>query len=281
MLEKEFAEKIIVVTGASRGIGAEIAREFSRQGAEGVVMVSTGGNQQKIEEVALEVEQNGSKALIVAADLSTSDSSKQVMAATRKEFGRLNALVNVAGISKDRDLFRMSIADWDTVMAVNLRPAYFLTQAGFPLFPRGGGSVTNISSIVGIEGNSGQENYAASKAGLIGLTKSLAQNVGRRGIRVNAVAPGFIDTDMTQSLGAQYREDTLEVFAKLTPLGRIGRVQDVASVVAFLANDRLAGFITGQTLIVDGGIGGSLHATAEVVKMKLEMKRLTKFQSIT
>ncbi len=271
---REFEGKIIVVTGASRGIGAEIAREFSRQGAEGIVMVSTGLNNQRIEEVAHEVEQNGSKASVFSADLSASAAGQLVMNHTKDVFGRINALVNVAGITRDNDLLRMTVEDWDDVMAVNLRAPYFLTKAAFRLFPRGeGGSVTNVSSLAGIEGNSGQENYAASKAGLIAQTKSLARNIGRRGIRVNAVAPGFIDTEMTQALRPEYREETLAAIERLTPLGRIGAVEDIAHAVAFLANDRLAGFITGQTLPIDGGLGGSLHAIPDLVKIQRESRK--------
>ncbi len=271
----EFAEKVVVVTGASRGIGAEVAREFSRQGAEAIVMVSTGSNKERIEEVAHEVEQNGSRVLVLNVDLSCATSGQLVITPTKEKFGRINALVNVAGITSDNDLLRMKVEDWDTVMDVNLRAAFLLTQAAFRLFPKDqGGSVTNIASIAGIEGNSGQENYAASKGGLIALTKSLTRNIGRRGIRVNAVAPGFIDTEMTQAVRPEYREETLAAIKRLTPLGRIGLVQDVANAVIFLANDRLAGFITGQTLVVDGGLGGGLHAVPEVFALIRENKKL-------
>lgn len=255
----EFADKIVIVTGASRGIGATTAIEFARQGAKGVVLVSTGQSEQQVNDVAHEVEGLGAKALLYSGDLRQPESSEQIIEAAKKEFGGVNVVVNNVGITRGKDLIRMSFEDWDAVLETNLRPAFFLTRYAYRAFPRIesrlDGSVVNVSSIVGVVGNSGQENYAAAKAGLIGVTMSLAKNMGRRGVRVNAVAPGFIDTDMTRSMDPKYRDDILTATISLTPLERLGTPQDVADAITFLASSK-ASFITGQTLVVDGGLGG-------------------------
>lgn len=273
----EFADKIVIVTGASRGIGAATAIEFARQGAKGLVLVSTGKNFQQIEEVAHRVEAFGAKALIHAGDLSIPETSQEVINSSKAEFGLVNALINNAGVTRDSDILRATVGDWDTVMATNLRPAFLLSKYAFRAFPktekRLDGVIVNVASIVGIVGNSGQENYAAAKSGLISLTMSLAHNLGRRGVRVNTVAPGFIDTDMTQAMDPKYKDDILEATVSLTTLGRLGNVQDIADAITFLSG-RKASFITGQTLVVDGGLGGKLHAIPEVMRLKRELAKL-------
>lgn len=274
----EFEGKVVVITGASRGIGAASAIEFARQGAQGLVIVSTGKNEQQVNDVAQQVESFGAKALLQSADLSDPDTAEKIINSAKKEFGSVHVVVNNAGITRDKDLLRMSVEDWNAVMETNLRPAFFLSRYAFRAFPRteGGkldGSIVNVSSIVGVVGNSGQENYAAAKAGLIGVTMSLAINMGRRGVRVNTIAPGFIDTDMTRSMDPKYKDDILEATVSLTPLERLGTTQDVADAITFLAGPR-SSFITGQTLIVDGGLGGSLHAIPKVMELQREIRRL-------
>ncbi len=273
----EFEGKVVVVTGASRGIGANTAIEFARQGAKGVVLVSTGQNEQQVNDVAHEVEGLGAKVLLYAGDLRQSEPSEQIVDVAKKEFGGVNVIVNNAGITRDKDLLRMTIEDWDAVLETNLRPAFFLSRYAYRAFPKTesglDGSVVNVSSIVGVVGNSGQENYAAAKAGLIGMTMSLARNMGRRGVRVNTVAPGFIDTDMTRNMDPKYKDDILQATISLTPLEKLGTTQDVADAITFLASSR-ASFITGQTLIVDGGLGGSLHAIPKIMELQREVRKL-------
>lgn len=276
----EFAEKIIVVTGASRGIGAATAIEFSKQGAKGLVLVSTGRKMEQIEEVANQVETHGAKALIYSGDLSNPEIPLAVINASKGEFGQVNVVVNNAGVTRDSDILSATVEDWDTVINTNLRSAFLLSQRAFRAFPKVGrvmdGAIVNVASIVGLVGNGGQENYAAAKSGIIGLTMSLAHNLGRRGVRVNAVAPGFIDTDMTQDMDPIYRGDIIAATVALTTLGRLGNVQNVADAITFLASSR-ASFITGQTLIVDGGLGGKLNAVSEVLRLRRE---LAKYQGI-
>jgi 3-oxoacyl-[acyl-carrier protein] reductase len=276
---KPFEGKVVVVTGASRGIGAATAIEFAEQGARGVVLVSTGRNAEKVEEVAHYVEAAGAKALTIDTDLSKPEEPEVVINAVKSEFKNLNVLVNNAGVTRDTDLLKMTTDNWDTVMNTNLRPAFFLSRYALRAFPKVlgtklvDGAIINNSSIVGIYGNSGQENYAAAKAGLIALTQSLAHNMGRKGVRVNSIAPGFIDTDMTAEMHPEYKDDILTAVKELTPLGRLGTVQDIADLITFLASDR-AGFITGQTIIADGGLGGKLHAVHTVMSQIREIRKL-------
>ncbi len=178
----EFTNKIVVVTGASRGIGAATAIEFSRQGAKGLVLVSTGRNVQQIEEVAHQVETHGAKALIHSGDLSNPETPQAVINASKGEFGCVNVVVNNAGVTRDRDIISATVEDWDTVINTNLRSTFLLSQRAFRAFPKVGrvmdGAIVNVASIVGLVGNGGQENYAAAKSGIIGLTMSLAHDLG-------------------------------------------------------------------------------------------------------
>jgi 3-oxoacyl-[acyl-carrier protein] reductase len=239
--------RIALVTGASRGIGRACALGLARAGAK----VALAARQtDKLEEVAAEIRAGGGDAFVVPLDLSAQDSIKQGIAKVAKEFGRIDILVNNAGVTKDGLALRMKADDWNFVLQTNLTGAFFcIQQVISPMIRERWGRIVNISSVVGEAGNAGQANYVASKAGLIGLTKSLAQELGSRNITVNAVAPGFIETDMTAGL-----KDDLK--AKITagiPLGRIGRPDEVAAAVRFLCGEE-AGYITGNVIDVNGGM---------------------------
>jgi 3-oxoacyl-[acyl-carrier protein] reductase len=239
--------RIALVTGASRGIGRACALELAKAGAK----VALAARQtDKLEEVAAEIRANGGEAFVVPLDLSAQDSIKEGIARVAKEFGRIDILVNNAGVTKDGLALRMKADDWNFVLQTNLTGAFFcIQQVISPMMRERWGRIVNISSVVGEAGNAGQANYVASKAGLIGLTKSLAQELGSRNITVNAVAPGFIETDMTAGL-----KDDLK--AKITagiPLGRIGRPEEVAGAVRFLCSEE-AGYITGNVIDVNGGM---------------------------
>jgi len=239
--------RIALVTGASRGIGRACALELAKAGAK----VALAARQtDKLEEVAAEIRAGGGEAFVVPLDLSAQESIKEGIARVAKEFGRIDMLVNNAGVTKDGLALRMKADDWNFVLQTNLTGAFFcIQQVISPMMRERWGRIVNISSVVGEAGNAGQANYVASKAGLIGLTKSLAQELGSRNITVNAVAPGFIETDMTAGL-----KDELK--AKITagiPLGRIGRAEEVACAVRFLCSEE-AGYITGNVIDVNGGM---------------------------
>jgi len=236
-----------LITGASRGIGRACALDLAKAG----VRVALAARQvAKLEEVAAEVRASGGEAFVVAIDMSDSASIKEAIGKTAKEFGRIDILVNNAGITKDGLALRMKPEDWNSVLQTNLTGAFYcIQQVISPMMRERWGRVVNISSVVGEAGNAGQANYVASKAGLIGLTKSLAQELGSRNITVNAVAPGFIETDMTNTL----RDDQKERITQGIPLGRIGRPEDVAAAVRFLCSDE-AGYITGSVIDVNGGM---------------------------
>ena len=239
--------KTALVTGASRGIGKACAEVLS---AAGYRLALAARSIDKLEEVAASIRQTGSEAYVVEIDLASRDSIVNGFAKTAKEFGRIDILVNNAGLAKDGLAVRMKPADWDIVLQTNLSGAFYCIQQVLPQMMRERwGRIVNISSVVGEMGNAGQANYTASKAGLIGLTKSLAQEVGSRKVTVNAVAPGFIETDMTQGLPADLKEKMIEQ----TPLDRMGSPEEVAHAVRFLVSDE-AGFITGHVLDVNGGI---------------------------
>jgi 3-oxoacyl-[acyl-carrier protein] reductase len=239
--------RIALVTGASRGIGRACSLELAKAGAK----VALAARQtDKLEEVAAEIRAGGGEAFVVPLDLSAQESIKEGIARVAKEFGRIDMLVNNAGVTKDGLALRMKADDWNFVLQTNLTGAFFcIQQVISPMMRERWGRIVNISSVVGEAGNAGQANYVASKAGLIGLTKSLAQELGSRNITVNAVAPGFIETDMTAGL-----KDELK--AKITagiPLGRIGRAEEVACAVRFLCSEE-AGYITGNVIDVNGGM---------------------------
>ena len=236
-----------MVTGASRGIGRACALELARAGRR----VALGARQMdKLEEVAAEIRGAGGEAFPVALDLASHDSIKEAFGRVAKEFGRIDILVNNAGITRDGLALRMKRDDWESVLATNLSGAFYcIQQVMSPMLKERWGRIINIVSLVGQAGNAGQVNYVASKAGLIGVTKSLAQELGSRTITVNAVAPGFIETDMTAGL----KDELKEKMRQQVPLGRFGKAEDVAAAVRFLASDE-AGYITGHTIDVNGGM---------------------------
>ena len=236
-----------LITGASRGIGRACALALSEAG---VRVALAARNQSQIEELAGEIRAQGREALAVPMDLSSAESVKDAITRTSKEFGRIEILVNNAGITKDNLAIRMKKDDWDSVIATNLTGAFLaIQQVLHGMMRERWGRIINISSLVGEMGNAGQANYAASKAGLIGLTKSIAQEMGSRNITVNAVAPGYVETDMTSGLADELKEKMLAN----VPLKRIGRPEDVAAAVRFLASEE-AGYITGHVLSVNGGL---------------------------
>jgi 3-oxoacyl-[acyl-carrier protein] reductase len=244
---KPLEGKVAVITGAGRGIGAAIARRFATDGAS-VVLNSLSDSAVKVGD---EITASGGKALAVRGDVSKADDVAKVIDAAVSTFGRIDILINNAGITRDGLLMRMSEEDWDAVMDTNLKSVYLCCRAALRpmLKSRGGGRIINLSSVIGLSGNAGQANYAASKAGIIGFTKSLAKELASRQVTVNAIAPGFIVTDMTAGM----TEEAKQALIKRIPLGTLGTPEDVAAVAAFLASDE-AKYVTGQTLTVDGGM---------------------------
>lgn len=242
----ELTGKIAIVTGASRGIGRGIAMALAARGAV-VVAAARGGNAAG---TVAEIVAAGGKAEAATVDVTDSESVSALMAATVERHGRIDILVNNAGVARDQLVLRMKRDDWDSVIAANLTGAFVCAQAAVKTMIRQrGGRIISISSVVGQMGNAGQVNYAASKAGLIGLTKALAKEVASRGITVNAVTPGLIETDMTRALTDKGQDD----WSGQIPLGRIGTAADVAAAVCFLASDE-ASYITGHVLAVNGGM---------------------------
>ena len=239
--------KVAIVTGASRGIGRAIALKLAREGASLVVTATTLESAQK---TAAEVEALGQKALALAVDVADSAAVTAMFASAVGTFGKVDILVNNAGVTKDGLLLRMKDADWDEVIDVNLKGAFNCVREASKLMTRArSGRIVNISSVVGEMGNAGQINYCASKAGMIGLTKSAARELAKRGITVNAVTPGFIETDMTAALSDKVREGLLEQI----PLERLGTPDDVANAVFFLVSS-MGDYITGHVLSVNGGM---------------------------
>ncbi|MBO4814136.1 MAG: 3-oxoacyl-[acyl-carrier-protein] reductase [Muribaculaceae bacterium] len=240
--------KVALVTGAARGIGKAIALKFAAEGADIAftdLVIDENGKQTESEIAALGVKAKG-----YASNAADFAQTEQVVAQIKEEFGHIDILVNNAGITKDSLMMRMTEQMWDAVIAVNLKSAFNFIHALVPIMMRQrGGSIINMASVVGVHGNAGQSNYAASKAGLIALAKSVAQEMGSRGIRANAIAPGFIDTAMTQALPEEVRKE----WAMKIPLRRGGTVDDIANVATFLASD-LSSYVTGQVIQVDGGM---------------------------
>ncbi|WP_027954175.1 MULTISPECIES: 3-oxoacyl-[acyl-carrier-protein] reductase [Halobacillus] len=241
-------EQVALVTGASRGIGRAIALELARQGAK--VAVNYAGSEDKAEAVVQEIIAGGGSAMKIQADVASEEDVKQMVKAVVDEFGRLDILVNNAGITKDNLLMRMKEEEFDSVINTNLKGVFLCTKGVTrQMMKQKYGRIINVASIVGVSGNPGQANYVAAKAGVIGMTKSNAKELAARNIQVNAVAPGYITTDMTDALTEEQREQMLA----LIPLKRLGEGEDVARVVRFLASEDAA-YMTGQTLHVDGGM---------------------------
>jgi len=243
----QLTNQIAVVTGAGRGIGRAIALKFAAEGADVVCVSRTAENSGK---VAAEIRAFGRKAWAFAVDVADSAAVNAAAEKILAECGKVDILVNNAGVTRDGLLMRMSDADWDTVLNTNLKGAFLFTKAFFRAFARQrAGRIINISSVIGLIGNAGQCNYAASKAGLIGFTQSVARELAGRGVTVNAIAPGFIETDMTSELKEELKANVL----KQIPMGRFGSADDIASAALYLASPS-ARYITGQVLTVDGGM---------------------------
>lgn len=240
--------KVALVTGASRGIGREIALELARQGAN--VAVNYSGSEAKANEVVDLIKEMGREAFVVQCDVSNSEAVTSMVKETIERFGSLDILVNNAGITRDNLLMRMKEEEWDDVININLKGVFLVTKAVTrQMMKQRYGRIINVASIVGVSGNPGQANYVAAKAGVIGLTKTSAKELATRNITVNAIAPGFITTDMTDKLTEDVKSEMLRVI----PLARFGEPKDIAKVASFLASDD-SGYMTGQTLHVDGGM---------------------------
>lgn len=245
-MEKQI--KIALVTGASRGIGKATALELSKRGY--TVVINYAGNKDAAENVKKEIESIGGNAITMQGNVSLTEDVDKIFSEIKEKYGRLDLLVNNAGITRDGLMIRMKETQWDEVIATNLKGVFLVAKAAAAMMMKQrSGSIINIASIVGVVGNIGQVNYAAAKAGVIGMTKTMAKEFAARGIRVNAIAPGFIETDMTEILSEKVKENMLINI----PLGRMGKAQEIAKAVCFLASED-ASYITGQILKVDGGM---------------------------
>ena len=240
--------KVALITGAARGIGKSIALKFAQEGAD--IAFTDLNRDENMEATEKELEALGVKAKGYASNAADFAQTEEVVAKVKEDFSHIDILVNNAGITKDGLMMRMTEAQWDAVIAVNLKSAFNFIHAVLPIMMRQrSGSIINMASVVGVHGNAGQANYAASKAGLIALAKSIAQEVGSRGIRANAIAPGFIETAMTAALPDEVRKE----WALKIPLRRAGQVEDIANVATFLASD-MSSYVSGQVIQVDGGM---------------------------
>ena len=237
---------VAIITGASQGIGRTIALVFAKSGAN---VICIARSESKIKELCLEITDQGGQASPIACDVGDGDAYANAIKSVANEYGKLDILINNAGITRDALLMRMNDTQWDEVLNTNLKGAFHgIKSAIRPMMKNKYGRIINITSIVGLTGNPGQANYAASKAGLIGMTQSIAKEVGTRGITVNCIAPGWIDTEMTVDLPEDSKKDLLDRI----PIGKIGKPEDIAHAAVFLASDE-ASYITGQTITVDGG----------------------------
>jgi len=243
-----FEEKTVLITGASGGMGKAMAKKFSENKAN-VALNDINTQEEKLKELVKEIEDNQGVAEYFLADVSNFKEVEKMIEDIKQKFGKIDILINNAGITKDRTLAKMTQEEWQRVIDVNLTGVFNCTKAALPLIIQNQGKIINISSLVGLRGNFGQVNYAAAKAGIIGFTKSLSKELGRFGVTVNAIAPGFIETPLTENLS----EELKVMVKKLTSLGRFGKPEEVAEAVIFLASDK-SNFITGAVLNVDGGL---------------------------
>ena len=240
--------KCAVITGASRGIGREIALRYAKEGAN--IVLNYRNSEKEALQLKEELDKLGSNTLIIKSNVSNFEEAEKLIKEAKEAFGRIDILVNNAGITKDNLIMRMKEEDFDSVIDVNLKGAFNCLKAVTPIMIRQkSGKIINMSSVVGVIGNAGQVNYSASKAGLIGMTKSLAREIGGKNINVNAIAPGFIDTDMTRVLSDDQKKNIISQ----VPLKRFGHVEDIANLALFLGSDQ-SNYITGQVIHVDGGM---------------------------
>ncbi len=242
-------DKVAIITGSSRGIGKAIALEYAKYGAKVVVNYSSDNSLKIAQDVVDEITGMGQEAILVKANISDFEQAKLLIDETIKAFGRIDILVNNAGITRDNLMLRMSEQDFDDVIEVNLKGAFNCTKHATRPMMKTGGSIINLSSVVGLSGNAGQVNYSAAKAGLVGMTKSVAREFAKKNIRANVIAPGFIETDMTNNLSDEVKTGV----AKNIPMQRMGNVQEVANVAVFLGSD-LSSYVTGEVIRVDGGM---------------------------
>ena len=242
----DLSDKVAIITGASQGIGRTMAIVFGESGAN---VICVARSEDKIKELSSEIENKGGQAIPIKCDIGDGDAFSNTIKSVVDQFGKLDILINNAGITRDALLMRMNESQWDEVIQTNLKGAFFGMKAAIrPMMKNKFGRIINVTSIVGLTGNPGQANYAASKAGLIGMTQSIAKEVGSRGITVNCIAPGWIDTEMTEELPENSKRDLLDRI----PIGKIGKPENIAYTAVFLASDE-ASYITGQTITVDGG----------------------------
>ncbi|MED1664625.1 3-oxoacyl-[acyl-carrier-protein] reductase [Brevibacillus laterosporus] len=241
-------DKVALITGASRGIGRAIALKYAEAGAN--IIVNYSGNEAKAQETVADIEKLGREAIMIRANVGNTEEAENMVKEALERFGKIDILVNNAGITRDNLLMRMKESEWDEVINVNLKGVFNMTKAlTRPMMKQRGGSIINITSVVGVLGNAGQANYVAAKAGVIGLTKTTARELASRNIKVNAIAPGFVDTDMTDVLP----EDVKSGILAQIPFNRLGSADEISNVALFLASDA-SSYMTGQTLHVDGGM---------------------------